>query len=166
MKNRDDKGRWIKGSKGHLTHGLRHTQFYNIFNHIKGRCNRKTNHKYRLYGARGIQCLWKYFEDFRDDMYESYLEHIEKFGKKNTSIDRIDTEGNYCKENCRWATAKEQANNLRHNRFYSFQGKSMNIEEWAKFLNMNKKTLNSRINLYGWSIEKSFTTPKMFNQHK
>ena len=46
-------------------------------------------------------------------MYESYLEHIKKFGKKNTTIDRIDNDGNYCKENCHWATAKEQSLNVR-----------------------------------------------------
>mgnify|MGYP001605568036 FL=1 len=79
---------------------------------MKARCNNPKNHKYPIYGARGIKCLWNKFEDFRDDMYESYLEHVKEFGK-NTSIDRIDVNGHYCKENCRWATAKEQSINVR-----------------------------------------------------
>ena len=75
------------------------------------RCNNPKNHKYPRYGGRGIKFLWNSFEEFRDDMHESYLEHVKKFGK-NTSIERIDVNGHYCKGNCRWATAKEQSENL------------------------------------------------------
>ena len=98
--------------KNSITHGFRHNSFYNRFILMKARCNNPKNHKYPIYGARGIKCLWKTFEEFRDDMYKSYLRHIEKFGK-DTSIDRIDVNGHYCKENCRWATAKEQSVNTR-----------------------------------------------------
>ena len=95
-----------------VTHGFRHNSFYNRFITLKARCNNPKSPKWKDYGGRGIKCLWKSFEEFRDDMYQSYLEHIKKFGK-NTSIDRIDVNGNYCKENCRWATAKEQSLNVR-----------------------------------------------------
>lgn len=88
--------------------------FYNRFMTIKARCLNPKNHKWKDYGGRGIKCLWKSFEEFRDDMYQSYLKHIKEFGS-NTSIDRIDVNGNYCKENCRWATAKEQSLNTRKN---------------------------------------------------
>lgn len=87
--------------------------FYNRFCTIKARCNNPKNHKYKDYGGRGIKNLWESFEEFKNDMYESYLEHVEEFGIKNTSIDRIDVDGHYEKSNCRWATYKEQANNKR-----------------------------------------------------
>lgn len=100
-----------------LTHGFSRKDhpesFYNRYMGIRARCNNPKNHKYPIYGARGIKCLWKSFEEFKNDMYESYLDHIKEFGHKNTIIDRIDVNGNYIKENCRWVTAKESAMNTR-----------------------------------------------------
>lgn len=96
------------------THGMSHQKFYNTYYRIISRCEYPKNNRYSIYGGRGIKNLWQSFEDFRNDMYESYLDHINQFGVKNTSIDRINVNGNYCKENCRWATNKEQALNKRN----------------------------------------------------
>ena len=92
-------------------HNMSHSRFYNIYNHIYQRCNNKNNDRYNNYGGRGIKCLWKSFEDFKNDMYDSYIKHVEKYGKFDTSIDRIDVNENYCKENCKWSTNKEQQAN-------------------------------------------------------
>ena len=100
--------------KRNTTHGLSKHPIYNIWIHIKRRCYNENYPDYKDYGGRGINS--DYFEDFivfYNDMFQSYKEHVDEYGEKNTSLDRIDPNGNYTKNNCRWATNKQQANNTR-----------------------------------------------------
>lgn len=138
--------------KGMLKHGMWDTIFYKKWDAMHRRCNNKQMHNYHLYGGRGIKCLWKSFEDFRDDMYESYLEH--RKSNEYSSIDRIDNNGPYSKENCRWANRREQASNRRNNVYLTFQGETKTLTNWAEKFNIPKTTLWGRINR-GIPLEKA-----------
>lgn len=97
----------------YASHRLSHTRFYRVWKNMHQRCFNKRNTHYKDYGGRGVLVIWPHFNHFKRDMYESYLSHCEKFGVKNTSIDRINVDGHYEKGNCRWATTLEQSRNKR-----------------------------------------------------
>ena len=79
-------------------HGLTDTHFYRKYRSMQDRCNNPKIESYPLYGGRGIKCRWCCFEDFMLDMYESYLEHVEQYGEKDTTLDRINPNDDYYKE--------------------------------------------------------------------
>ena len=140
------------------THKMSHTRFYSIFRGIRSRCNNPNNTKYKDYGGRGVKCLWKTFEDFFKDMHESYLLHFEKHGAQNTSLDRTDNNGNYCKKNCQWVTWKDQQSNKRTSLILKLDGKKKTLTQWSEKLNICDETIRGRLK-YGWSIRKALTTP-------
>ena len=89
------------------------TRFYRTWGNMKSRCYHKKTNRFQSYGGKGIRVCdrWHKFIPFMEDMYESYQEHAKKH-KENTQLDRIDSNGNYCPENCRWLTMEE---NIGHN---------------------------------------------------
>jgi hypothetical protein len=94
----------------------RDNNLYSVFCGMKRRCESPTRKFYKDYGGRGISVEWKSYHEFKKDMYESYLRHLSEFGKRNTTIERLDVNGNYCKNNCCWATFSQQAKNKRNTR--------------------------------------------------
>lgn len=139
----------------HGTHNLSDTRLYRIYSGMKARCyNKKATH-YIDYGSRGITVCKEWLDDFMN-FYNWAMTHGYS---DDLTIDRIDVNGNYCPENCRWTDIGTQQNNKRTNVIIEYNGKSQTLSEWAKEMKMNPDTLRDRINKLGWDIEKAFTTP-------
>lgn len=152
-----------KAHKKIRTHGMAGTRFYKIWKRLKCRCDNKNISDYKHYGGRGIKYLWETFEQFKTDMYDSYLKHVKEFGEDDTTIDRIDNNGHYCKENCKWSTRKEQSNNIRRNRKININGEVKNLCEWCETFNISSKLVSQRIGTLKWPIEKALKTkPRKF----
>lgn len=121
---------------------------------IKYRCENPKDKCYCYYGGKGISVLWNSKEEFFNDMSDSFVKHVEEHGIKNTTIDRIDSDGNYSKDNCRWATLQQQADNKKRNTIIN--GKT--ISQISKDLGGTKDLVNNRIKA-GWDVEKAISTP-------
>lgn len=121
---------------------------YDIYMWILGRCYNPNNHAYNRYWWRWITCEWNNVEDFVRDMWDSYYAHCKKYGKKNTSLDRIDNNWNYSKDNCKWATYEEQANNTRRNIFIIINWIKYNSIKFAEKFKVSKATASHRICWY------------------
>jgi hypothetical protein len=127
------------------THGKSYTRIFQIWGSMKSRCFNKNNHGYIRYGGRGIGVCdrWLKFENFYRDMGEV---------PDGMTLDRIDNNGNYCKENCRWATKKEQANNRRTNRILEYRNKKYTLAELSNKYNISSGKIWKRLKL-GWDIK-------------
>lgn len=133
--------------KKNKTHGMTKTRLYKIYSWIKYRCWDIWNAQHKNYQLRWIKNHRKTFQDFYKDMWDSYKVHIEKYWEKNTQIDRIDVNWDYCKENCRWVTHIEQQNNKRNNHPISYWWKKyITIAEACRDLWLPYSRTLSRIN--------------------
>ena len=131
-------------------HGKYDFKEYRILSSMKNRCYNKKSANYKNYGGRGIKICerWMKFENFYEDMGEK---------PEGKSLDRIDNDGNYCKENCRWATSSEQNINKRNNVYLEHKGENLTMSQWANKLGFKQTTLSSRIFQYGWGVNKALT---------
>lgn len=125
----------------------RYTGIYGSWYAMKQRCGNPKNTGYKNYGGRGIKYdqRWKNFESFKQDMGETY--------KQGLKIDRIDNNGNYSKENCRWVTSKIQNNNRRYCVVMTYNSMTMNLTQWADYLGLDRKTIQMR-HQRGFDIER------------
>lgn len=135
-----------------VTHGETRSKLYGVWSSIKSRCLNSNTAAYKDYGGRGISICdeWKNsFEVFRDWAYANGY-------KEGVSIDRIDNNGNYCPDNCRWVISVVQANNRRSNILITYNGETLTVTEWAEKLGKNPKTIFNRL-YSGWSAIEAIT---------
>ncbi len=149
-------------------HGLSQTRFYRIYRGILRRCYNKRSSYYHRYGGRGITVCedWNKFENFINDMYNSYKVHVSKYGEKNTTINRVNNNRGYNKANCSWVTVKEQSNNSDNCHYLEFNGKKQSMTMWSRELGISYNTLRNRINNLGWSTEKSLTVDPILGNNQ
>lgn len=126
---------------------------YATWNTMTDRCTNPSNKQWSDYGGRGISVCsrWRSFECFLFDM------GVKPAG---TTIERINNNGNYCPENCRWATRTEQCRNKRNNHVVTFRGVTGCLVKMCELFSVSYALVRQRINSYGWSIEDAFTRPK------
>ena len=132
-------------------------KFKSLFKNIRYRCDRIKNKDYHRYGGAGIKFLWSDYDAFRKDMYEEYLSHKKVNKGFNTTIERLDNKGHYCKENCVWATWKIQSRNRSQNVFITYKGESLCNADWAKKLGCSRAVINYRVKA-GWTPEQIIET--------
>lgn len=134
------------------THGLIRSRTYKTWQAMKYRCEcPETSDHFANYRGRGISICerWRTFENFLADMGER---------PPGMTLDRINNDGNYEPDNCRWASIKQQSNNHRWNVLLEHDGKTLTLMQWHEVSGIRYTTIRQRL-LRGWTVEKALTTP-------
>lgn len=135
-------------------HGMSRSRLYSIWSLMKARCSNPNRPEYKHYGGRGI-CVYDGWLKF-----EAFAEWAKANGyNENLTIDRIDNNGNYCPDNCRWVTQKEQTSNTRKNRYITYNGETKTITQWATEYGLEYYQLKNRLDRFNWSFERAITEP-------
>lgn len=123
LQNRATHGHGRKGNK---------SKEYRAWSNMLTRCYNENYLEHENYGGRGIIVCERWRTSF-----VNFIEDMGLATSKKHSLDRIDNDGNYCKENCRWATLKQQGSNTSRNRWIEHDGKNMIISDWMKYLGIS-----------------------------
>lgn len=139
-------------------HHLRNTRLYGVWANIKQRCYNPKNSHYKSYGGRGI----KMCDEWKNDFLSFYKWSIANGYNENAdymkcTIDRIDNNGNYESNNCRWISMKKQSLNTSRNHYLELNGVRHTVYEWSKITGIKLSTILNRINKYHWSSERALT---------
>lgn len=137
------------------THGQTDTPAFRRWHSMISRCTYKSHNAYPGYGGRGITVCerWQKFENFYADMGDAPT--------PQHSLDRIDNDGPYSPENCRWATREEQSNNTRANHYITLDEERLTVMQAARRSGIKFHTLERRLRL-GWDVRRAVSTPPRF----
>ena len=136
-------------------------KFFTKYNSLRQRCKDKND---KNYWWKWIQCERNSIWDFAKDMYPSFIEHCKIHWVNNTTLDRIDNNWNYCKENCRWVTIYKQLHNRRYDeKKYLIWDNSYSCLELSNLLWLSRSWINQRYKKY---IEWEITKEEFFSQNK
>lgn len=150
-----------RASEKIITHGYSKTRIYKIWKGMKKRCNNQNSSVYKFYGGRGISVCNEWMQSF--ELF--YAWSIANGYKENLSIDRIDVNGNYCPDNCRWVDVETQHTNTRRNHMITIDGKTKILRDWSIESGVPASTIIRRLK-DGW-LEKDavFTVPHCGNRY-
>ncbi len=148
-----------KNLAGQVTHNMSRERIFRIWSAMIKRCEDPNCKAYDNYGGRGISVCdeWKDLNKFKEWA-------INNGYQSNLSIDRIDTNGNYSPENCRWADAKTQGNNKRNNVIITYNGVTHTLSEWSSITGIKQGTIRNRLHS-GWSVDDILNTPVITGRH-
>jgi hypothetical protein len=136
------------------THSMTHTRVWKIWRGMRQRILNPKASGYKNYGGRGITFdpAWESFETFYHDMGDPPSDAY--------TLDRRDSNGNYCKANCRWVTMDVQVRNRRTSVILEHDGKRLNLVDWAALLGIHPMSLRQRIDK-NWPLAVALSTPKI-----
>lgn len=131
-----------------MRHGRSLSSIYEIWHSMIQRCNNPNNISYKHYGGRGIKVCkrWYKFENFLNDMGER---------PDKLTLDRINNNDGYYKDNCRWVTQQEQRRNSRTNRYITINGITKCLIEWCEDRDIGYNKVRSRLDQHGWNIKEA-----------
>ena len=158
------------GGANNVKHNKSNTRLYRIWNGMKTRCYHTCHDSYKNYGGRGIKICKEWYGDF-----EVFEEWAVLNGYNDTlSIDRIDNDGDYCPENCRWVSVSQQSSNKRPRQYRAYKrsyiweidGVKKSMVDWCKEYGLSRTMVEYRVNVKGMSPKDALTVPKQQGSHR
>lgn len=150
---------------GTTKHGFARTKLNYIYDHMVARCYSPKDKYYKNYGGRGI----KVCDEWKNDSRTFYCWAIENGYDEDApymkcTLDRIDVNGDYSPENCRFVDIKTQCNNRTSNHLITYNGETHNLVGWEEITGIKRATIAHRLKL-GWTVEEALTRPLCKNQY-